>query len=321
MFLAFIFGRKGIGMELTDTERTHVSARGFDLRPPHEALDILATAQMSAAWSVRSALRDIATGSEIMADALAGGGKLAYAAAGSSALMALADGLELPGTYGIPRDRIKILLAGGLASLTDLAGATEDDEGQAARDVAEAGIGAGDALIAVSASGTTPYVLAATSAARAAGAKIIGIANNPGSALLQAADVAICLPTQPEVIAGSTRMGAGTAQKIALNMLSTLMATRLGYVHDGYMINLVADNLKLRARARRIVAAIAPVGEDEAGAALERAGGSVKAAVLLASGADSPAAANQLLESTHGRLRPALSILRASASSAQRNAS
>ena len=105
MFLALYLSHGGIGMGMTETEKTHVSAKGFDLRPPYEALDILVTAQMSAAWSVRAALRDIARASEVMADAVAAGGNLVYAAAGSSALMAMADGLELPGTYGIPRDR------------------------------------------------------------------------------------------------------------------------------------------------------------------------------------------------------------------------
>jgi len=308
-------------MGTTETEKTHVSARGFDLRPPHEALDILATAQMSAAWSVRAALGDIARASEIMADALSAGGSLIYAGAGSSALMALADALELPGTYGIARTCIKVLVAGGVASLADLVGSPEDDELEAARDVARAGIGAGDVLVALSASGSTPYALGVAKAARARGTHIIGIANNPGSPLLDASDVAICLPTPAEVIAGSTRMGAATAQKIALNMLSTLMASRLGHVHDGYMVNLLADNLKLKARACRIVAAVAEVGDDEAATALDGAGGSVKTAILLAAGAGDATTANTLLERTRGRLRPALSVLRASATAAQRNAS
>jgi N-acetylmuramic acid 6-phosphate etherase len=308
-------------MGMLQTEKTHVSAKGFDLRQPADALDILATAQMGAAWSVRSALPAIARASERVAGAIASGGTLAYAAAGSSALMAMADALELPGTYGIPRDRIRIMIAGGLAALTDLAGAPEDDELQAARDVAEAGLKTGDCLIAVSASGGTPYALAAAAAARARGATVIGIANNPGTRLLEMADVAICLPTPPEVIAGSTRMGAGTAQKIALNMLSTMMATRLGHVHDGYMVNLNADNLKLRDRARRIVMAVADCSEDDAAAWLDRAGGSVKAAILMAAGAATPGAAQALLEGAQFRLRPALSMLRGNASSAQRNAS
>jgi len=302
-----------------ETEKTHASAEGFDLRPSLEALDILVTAQIGAAGAVRSALPEISKASEIAAKAIAAGGQLVYAAAGSSALMAMADGLELPGTYGIPRERIKILIAGGLQALTDLAGAPEDDEAQAVRDVEEARIAIGDCLIAVSASGATPYALAAAGAAKARGATVIGIANNQGSPLLELADVAICLPTPAEVIAGSTRMGAGTAQKIALNMLSTMMATQLGHVHDGYMVNLLADNLKLKGRARRIIAAVAGGSEQEAGDWLDRAGGSVKVAILLAAGAEDAVAAQNLLERARERLRPALSMLRASADPARRN--
>jgi N-acetylmuramic acid 6-phosphate etherase len=192
---------------------------------------------------------------------------------------------------------------------------------QAARDVAEAGLKAGDCLIAVSASGTTPYALAAASTARNRGAVVIGVANNPGSRLLEIADIAICLPTPPEVIAGSTRMGAGTAQKIALNMLSTMMATRLGHVHDGFMVNVKADNLKLRERARRIVMAVGGCDAEDAGLWLDRAGGSVKTAILLAAGAENAEIAESLLERAQSRLRPALALLRGSTSSEQRNAS
>ena len=151
--------------------------------------------------------------------------------------------------------------------------------------------------------------MAAIAAARAAGASTIGISNNWGAPLFDRVDVAICLPTPPEVIAGSTRMGAGTAQKIALNMLSTMMAVHLGHVHDGFMVNLVADNGKLRERARRIVMAVSAVPEDKAAAALDEAGGAVKLAILLAAGATDIAGAQRLLAVSTGRLRPALKAL------------
>ncbi len=243
------------------------------------------------------------------AQALAGGGRLAYAAAGSSGLMAMADALELPGTFGIARDRIDILLAEGAANLLDFPAGPEDDETQAAHDVAAAGIGKGDCLIALSASGTTPYAVAALKAAKAAGAATIGIANNEGAPLLALADIAILLPTPPEVIAGSTRMGAATAQKIALNMMSTLMAIHLGHVHDGHMVNLHAGNKKLRSRAARIVAAISGRSDEEAAHYLEASGGSVKAAVLLAAGAADVGDARRLLDGASQNLRKALAKL------------
>jgi N-acetylmuramic acid 6-phosphate etherase len=190
-----------------------------------------------------------------------------------------------------------------------MAGAPEDDADGATREVAQAGLASGDCLIAVSASGSTAYAVGALAEAARRGAKTIAIANNPGSPLLGLAAAPILLATPPEVIAGSTRMGAGTAQKIALNMLSTLAAIHLGHVHDGYMVNLHADNAKLRGRAARIVAAVAGCGEAAALSALEKTGGQVKPAILVAAGAADAGAAEKLLDGTGRRLRPALSII------------
>lgn len=288
------------------TEMTHPAAMGFELLTPEQAAAVLATAQAEAAVAVQSALPAIAKAATLVAQSLRGGGKLVYAAAGSSGLMALADALELPGTYGIAKDRIRVILAGGVAGLTDMAGAPEDDPEEASRGIVEHAVGAGDVLIALSASGSTPFALAAVQAAKAAGAQTIGIANNPGVELLAIVDVGVCLPTPPEVIAGSTRMGAGTAQKIALNMISTLMATQLGHVHDGLMVNLYADNIKLRDRAKRIVMAVSGASEVNASDALDTAGGLVKPAILIAAGAGGLERAQGLLAETDGQLRPAL---------------
>src|SRR5690606_3386551 len=265
---------------------------------------------VDAARAAEGAVPEIARAAELAAEALSGGGRLFYAAAGSSGLMALADALELPGTYGIARDRIVVLLAGGTDALTTMTGSPEDDAGAAEAEACRFGIGPADALIAVTASGSTPYPLAAAAVAKAAGARTIGIANNRGAALLKQVDVGICLETPPEVVAGSTRMGAGTAQKIALNMLSTLAAVHLGHVHDGYMVNLVADNAKLRDRAARIVSAVAGCGHEEARYFLEKSGGSVKTAILLAAGAGDAETAQRILERSGHRLRPALSAAR-----------
>ncbi|ANN55914.1 N-acetylmuramic acid 6-phosphate etherase [Mesorhizobium sp. 2RAF45] len=299
-------------MAETRTEALHRNAEGLDIQAPEAILVSLADAQIEAAKAVHNAIPAIARAAEIIASRLNGGGKLAYAAAGSSGLMALADALELPGTFGIQRDRIAILIAGGDEAFKTLAGGPEDDTEEAAAAVAKAGIGAGDCLIALSASGTTPYAVRAIEDARRRGAATIGIANNRDSALLRQAETAILLETPPEVIAGSTRMGAGTAQKIALNMLSTLTAVHLGHVHDGYMVNLMADNIKLRDRAARIVAAISGRDRDEAARLLEKSGGAVKTAILLAAGADSADAAEKLLEGTGQKLRPALSAIEGS---------
>jgi len=288
------------------TESLHRAAEGLDALCAASVLDVLHQGQVVAAVAVAEASPQIELAASAVADSLGAGGNLAYVGAGSAGLMAMVDGLELTGTFGIPMNRIRILFAGGQACLSELKGGPEDDESLAATDVAGAGLAAGDAAIIVSASGTTPYSVVAQQQLKAAGVKTIAIANNADCALLRDADHPIFLPTPAEVIAGSTRMGAGTAQKIALNMLSTLVGVHLGHIYDGMMVNLQADNLKLQDRSKRMVATIAGCSDSNAGGFLERADGSVKIAILLASGVADIAAAEQLLTENQGKLRPSL---------------
>ena len=298
-------------MPSAKTEERHDNAKGLDLMHPAMALRLLAAGQQAAAKAVDAAIESISAAASIAAEALSSGRRLAYAGAGSSGLMAMADALELPGTYGIAQDQIVILLAGGAASLSDLAGGYEDDMDLAREDVRKAGIGAGDCLVSVSASGSTPYALAAADEARKRGAKVIAVANNPGAALFKDADVSILLQTPPEVVSGSTRMGAGTAQKIAFNMFSTLVGIHLGHVLDGHMVNLRADNIKLHGRAIRIVTDITGISATEAGRLINEASGSVKVAILLASGAKDVAAADAALKEAKQNLRRAIGIVSA----------
>lgn len=290
-------------MVLSQTEHLHPAAIGLDTLPGPVVLGHLLSAQAAALQVVAQALPQIEAGAALMADALRRQGRLVYAGAGSSALMAVSDGMELGGTYGVAADRVLLLMAGGLPVDARMPGDTEDDAGEGAR--AAAILRSGDVVIAVAASGRTPYALAVAKAARARGASVIGIANAVGAALFDHADVAICLPTPPEVIAGSTRMGAGTAQKVALNMMSTLMGIMLGQVHDGMMVGLVADNEKLRGRAAAMVARIAGVDAAAAARALDAGRGAVKPAVLIALG-QAPDAALGLLSETNGNLRAAI---------------
>jgi N-acetylmuramic acid 6-phosphate etherase len=306
-FFGIISPQREKRMSRTATEARHKNAEGLDALPPHEILALLAAGQQAAAAAVDAAIPAIGEASEIFAASIRAGNKVVYVGAGSSGLMAMADALELPGTYGVAREQIVVLLAGGVESLSDLAGAPEDDIVQAQKDAGV--IGSGDCVICVSASGGTPYVLAVAEEAHRRGAKVVALANNAGAKLFLHADVAILLETPAEVIAGSTRMGAGTAQKIAFNMLSTLAATMLGHVHDGHMVNLHPDNEKLRLRAARIVSDIAGIEADEAARLMDEADGSVKVAVLLAAGAAGADGARQLLSTSGGRLRPALAEL------------
>ncbi len=294
-------------MATTTTEMQSALAEGLDEKSPSDILAILHAGQVNAVASVADAIPQIARAAERVAETITAGGALAYSAAGSSGLMALADGLELPGTFGIPRRQIAILIAGGEDSLVHLKGGPEDDAGQAETDVQSAGIGAGDCLISLAASGTTPYAVSSLRMAARLGAATIGIANNFGATLLTEADIPILLETPPEIVAGSTRMGAGTAQKITLNMISTLAAVHMGHIHDGHMINVATDNAKLRKRAEGIVATIGGCRRDEAGRFLDDAGGSVKTAILLCAGASDRRTAEDLLENTGQKLRSALS--------------
>lgn len=291
-------------MSGTATEARHEKASGLDALPSREILSLLASGQQAAAAAVDTAIPQIEAGADLAAEAIRSGGKLVYAGAGSSGLMAMADALELPGTYGIRKDQIVVLLAGGVSSLSDLTGSPEDDIDQARRDAAI--VAPGDCVICVSASGSTPSAITVAEEAQSRGAKVVALANNPGAKLFAHADVSILLETPPEVIAGSTRMGAGTAQKIAFNMLSTLVGVKLGHVHDGHMVNLYPDNEKLRLRAARMLSEIAGVDDAKAARLLERAEGSVKLGVLLAFGAPDVEAARTALARSGGMLRPAI---------------
>jgi N-acetylmuramic acid 6-phosphate etherase len=282
---------------------------GLDTWRDDAILAALFEGQRRALASVEAAIPDLARAARIAAQKLAGGGRLVYLASGSPALISLNDALEIPQTYGVARDRILLLFAGGPAIFENLTGAEEDNAAGAAAEVAAAGVGPSDCVIATSASGSTPYTVAGLKAARAAGAATVGIAGNAGAPLIAAADIGVLLDAGPEVISGSTRMGAGTAQKAALNMLSTLIGVHLGHVYDGLMVNVIADNEKLRRRAARIVMRITGAGDEAAVRALDLSGGAVKPAVLMAAGAQNASEADALLGKTQGNLRAALALL------------
>lgn len=287
------------------TEALHPLAEGLHLAPAAQVLARALSAQQAALAAVGPALPAVERAADLAATALRGQGKLAYAGAGSSGLMALADCLELLGTFGIPAERTPMLFAGGAEALLKMTGGVEDDPALAAADLTRAALRPGDVVIAVSASGTTPYTLAVVDGARKAGAKVIGIANVPDSPLLQAADVPVLLDTGAEIVAGSTRLGAATAQKVAMNLISVLAGVQLGHIHDGMMVNLIADNAKLRDRAARIVARVAGVDTGIARIALNRTQGAVKPAVLVAQGA-APDAAQARLAAAEGSLARAM---------------
>lgn len=264
--------------------------------PPATILAALLENQLAAVAAVRPALPAIEAAAEAAATRLQAGGRLAYAGAGTSGRIAIQDGAELPPTFDWPRDRLAFLMAGGNAALVQAAEGAEDDP--SGRDANT--LGPQDVLLALAASGATPYTLACLKTARSNGALTIALANSPGP-LLQAAEHPILLPTGPEPIAGSTRLGAGTAQKVALNLFSTLLMTRLHHVYHGQMVDMRATNAKLRRRAIRILCNLETATPPEAEAALHEAEGHLKLAVLLLRGLNKPTATAALTDA-HGNL-------------------
>lgn len=291
------------------SEQPHPAAKGLDLLPPEAAVGLFLDGHLAAIAAVKTALPALAKAAQMLAETLSGGHVVAYAGAGSSALMAVADGLELPGTFGVRPDQVRIHMAGGLpgAQGAGMPGHTEDDETEAR--AAAKGLGAGDLAIVLAASGATPYALAFRDAARAQSARVIAVANSADAPLFDNTDLTILLPTPPEVIAGSTRLGAGTAQKVALNVISSQAGVLMGHVHDGLMVNLRPDNIKLRERAGRIVASISGCAAEAAETALHQTDYAVKPAILMTLGA-TRTEADDLLAAHKGVLRTAMLALK-----------
>lgn len=291
----------------------NVSPRFFDLDAwsGPEILAALYEGQLSAVAAVGGALPAIASAAEASLPGLGRGGRLVYVGAGTSGRIGVQDGAELPPTFDWPDDRLVFAMAGGEVAFLRAVENAEDSADAGRAVIEDNAITADDVVIGLAASGTTPYTIAALEAARARGAVTIGVANNPGAPLLAACSHAILVNTGEEVVAGSTRMKAGTSQKIVLNLLSTLIMIRLGRVYRGMMVHMRATNAKLRRRAEVMVAQIAGCSEEEAARALAQGDGSVKTAVVIAQGLDR-AGAEALLERSGGNLRTALESLAAS---------
>jgi N-acetylmuramic acid 6-phosphate etherase len=292
------------------TEETSPRYAELDLWPTAQAVTAMFEGQIEAVAAVRPQIGAIANAADEAAERLRNpSGRLVYVGAGTSGRLAALDGVELEPTFGWSRDRLIIGIAGGLDALAGSVEGAEDDE-EASRDlVRSAGLDRTDVMISVAASGTTPFTVAAVREASAAGALTVGISNNANTPLLLAADHPILLDTGPEVLAGSTRMKAGTAQKIALNLLSTAIMVRLGHVYDGLMVDMRVSNRKLRTRAIGIVAQIAGVDPQAAEAALDGADNDIKLASLIASGVERDQA-RALLAASENNVRSALAAAR-----------
>jgi N-acetylmuramic acid 6-phosphate etherase len=284
---------------------TSTHAPQLDVLATAEVVERLLAAEERVVPAARRSARAIADGAVLLGDCVRSGGRLVFIGAGTSGRLAVCEAAELPGTFGLEPERcIGILAGGGRHSLagTDY---DEDDADAASNDLGTVGIGAGDVLIAVAASGRTPYTLAAATLARAAGAAVIAVVCAPESPLAAMATVAIEVTPGPEVLRGSTRLTAGTAQKVVLNALTTSGMARAGRVHDDLMIDVVAANAKLRDRSAGIVAEIAGCSTERAAQALAACDWNGRAAVLhLTAGLD-PSSARERAAS-YPSLREAL---------------
>jgi N-acetylmuramic acid 6-phosphate etherase len=266
------------------------------------AMEAMWEGQLAAVAAVGSALPAITAATTAAHQALGERGRLVYVGAGTSARVAVQDGAELMPTFAWPLERIHFVIAGGESAFTTSVEGAEDDVANAVEQIDAARLSTHDVVIAVAASGTTPFTVAALQRAGERRAVTIGIANNSGTALLASANYPVLVETGCELIAGSTRMKAGTAQKVVLNLISTGIMLRLGRVYRGMMVSMQSTNAKLRRRAESMVAQIAGCSEARAASALEETEGDIKIAALVVLGYDR-AEAEAILASHHGNLR------------------
>jgi N-acetylmuramic acid 6-phosphate etherase len=288
------------------TERRDAALADLDLLPTAALVERIADEDARVAPAVRAAVPALAAAVDAIVGRLEAGGRLVYVGAGSSGRLALVDAAELGPTYGVGSDRVVAIIAGGPTAQAAAQEEAEDDEAAGGVDLSAAGVTAADAVIALSASGRTPYTLGAARAARDAGALLVAVVCADGGELERLADVAVVALVGPEVVAGSTRMKAGTAQKLVLNTLSTATMIRLGRTYGNLMVDVVASNAKLRARARRAVALATGASDADVDRALEAAGGEAKVAIVsLLLGIDA-ADARARLEAAGGAVRKAV---------------
>lgn len=282
------------------TEQNNPNSVGFSEMDTLQMVRTINREDHTVADAVEKALPSVAGAVDAVADRLARGGRMFYFGAGTSGRLGILDAGELPCTYGVDASMVQAIIAGGPSAVYDAAMGDEDSFETGAEEIVRLGVSACDVVVGIAASGRTPYVLGAMHAARQAGALTVGIANTPESPLAAAAEISITAVTGPEVIEGSTRMKAGTAQKMILNMLSTAVMARLGYVYQNYMVRMVPNNAKLYARAVHIVQQCSGGTEQTCRQALEACDWQIDAAiVMIACGTDKDEAVRLLTENAH----------------------
>ncbi len=290
------------------TEEVSPRFSRFDEWSTTDMVEAMHDGQLTAIAAVKPALDNIALAVDAAAAKLRTGGRLIYVGAGTSGRLAVQDGAELGPTFGWPEDRVKFCLAGGMDALITAAEGAEDSIDLGEGQIQSLNTDSHDVVICVAASGRTPFTLAALQMAKASGAMTIGIANNPDTPILDQAEFPILAKTGSEMLAGSTRMNAGTAQKAILNILSTAIMTRLGRVYQGFMVDMIVSNKKLHNRAVNMISSITKCPRKTAEQALNSADSNIKVGIMIAAGA-APQQGRALLEEAGGDLRRALQSL------------
>jgi N-acetylmuramic acid 6-phosphate etherase len=288
------------------TEQRNPRTRGLDAKSTSDILRTIHREDATVAKAVAGAISAIARAVDAIAHSLQHGGRLFYVGAGTSGRLAALDAAELPPTFGTPARLVQAVIAGGRRALTHAVEGAEDNRAQGARDLVARRLHAGDVVVGITASGSTPYVLGALEFARRRGAVTVGMTSNPRTPILRLARIPIVTPTGPEVITGSTRMKAGTAQKLVLNMLSTGTMVRMGRVYDNWMIGVALTNRKLQARGLRILVDASGATVAEATHALRQSGHNMGAALLMLKAGVNAREAHRRLRTTKGSVRDAL---------------
>jgi len=292
------------------TEQRNRRSQGLDQKSTLEILRVLNQEDALVASAVRRELARIARAVDAIVQAFPKGGRLFYLGAGTSGRLAVLDAAECPPTFGTPPTMVQAIIAGGKRAMLHAVEGAEDSAANGARDLAKAKLMRRDVVVGIAASGTTPYVLGGLRFARKRGAVTIGLTSNPGSPLARMAQISIAPNTGPEVIAGSTRLKAGTAQKLVLNMLSTAAMVRLGRVYGNRMICVIATNGKLRRRSAWILEETAGVSASIAAHALRQTRHDLPLALVMLKTGSSAAQARQLLRKSGGNVRQALEAAR-----------
>lgn len=290
------------------TEKNNPASAHIDEMTTLDMMTLINREDQKAALSLVPILPQIAAAVDLIADRLRRGGRLIYCGAGTSGRLGVLDAAECPPTYGTDPRQVTAIIAGGRPAMFAAQEGAEDNKDAAVADLQGLQLSRTDGLVGLSASGRAPYVVSALRYARAQGAATVSVACSPDSVIARAADISLTAVPGPEIIAGSTRLKAGTVQKLILNMLSTGAMIRLGKVFGNRMVDLQATNEKLAERARRIVSEVTGCPAEESAHLLDKAGGSAKLAILLGLSKLSPEDARRILQKTGGHLKAALRI-------------